>query len=719
MIHKNRCYDQATADKATPAPIWHMASTPNSCQTGAGVAVQIFSSFALRVPAHLSCERPLQSYGVAGFVVSICIQVVKARVLPLTRESYRGLVKREQRNMVEIAPSANPLIFFAWNLEFTLLFSVRSFTRFCLSVNTTDRILPRSPLSSSPKYHEYLLASLVSLFVMGNIVSTTQYQCAPFSPASLTTSVSKPRGSGRPQGIDSSPASPQEDHGDGHVVTGMKRKADVTLAERPAKRGLTLSSFAQRMTTNLDACLCRTKHSRRKNMAFAQRNRTTTPLYHCPTEVLQGFATPMELRDLRALTQVSPYFAEVYKQHYFHAVGFIATPRNDQLTIDLKTTTPTSSYEGLLVWRRSRSFRKINHLKIRLSHSVDVATYEARILRCFFHSLSQLVPSTHVERLSIVVLGPERYQLIRLLAAIRNGGVRHLSIRTHTLAQCNPPMALTAIRGTLSDLESIDLQLDPSFSPIREWSISSIVSSFSTLRILSVTTMLTGSRWRQLFLCDDLVFPSLEEVKFDVTISFKALMCFLRRHPLLKDIAVVNVADEFGHIMNLQDGGGVAHLPNLWRLDGPAAFVVSMLNNILKPLPWLCHISIRHDGFILGSVALEKVLQLLPRSVTNLEVEFGKHMDRAMFADMGNNRIERRLDHITTLMVSQTGVAPLMVPQTGGDDGDIMDYISRWAGLFPAVTRIVAFSEYSKRSVFKEKLLAACASLSDDAITVY
>ncbi|TDL24065.1 hypothetical protein BD410DRAFT_802366 [Rickenella mellea] len=59
---------------------------------------------------------------------------------------------------------------------------------------------------------------------MGNIVSTTQYQCAPFSPASLTTSVSKPRGSGRPQGIDSSPASPQEDHGDGHVVTGMKRK---------------------------------------------------------------------------------------------------------------------------------------------------------------------------------------------------------------------------------------------------------------------------------------------------------------------------------------------------------------------------------------------------------------------------------------------------------------------------------------------------------------
>ncbi|TDL24042.1 hypothetical protein BD410DRAFT_838554 [Rickenella mellea] len=453
--------------------------------------------------------------------------------------------------------------------------------------------------------------------------------------------------------------------------------------------------------------------------AFAQRNRTTTPLYHCPTEVLQGFATPMELRDLRALTQVSPYFAEVYKQHYFHAVGFIATPRNDQLTIDFKTTTPTSSYEGLLVWRRSRSFRKINHLKIRLSHSVDVATYEARILRCFFRSLSQLVPSTHVERLSIVVLGPERYQLIRLLAAIRNGGVRHLSIRTHTVAQCNPPMALTAIRGTLSDLESIALQLDPSFSPIREWSISSIMSSLATLRTLSVTNTLTGNRWGQLFHSAHIVFPALERVKFDVTISFKALMCFLRRHPLLKDIAVVDVADDLDRRMNLQDAGEKADLPCLWHLDGQAAFVVSLLNHITKPSLCLREVTIRPDGYILESQTLEEVLRRLPRSVELLGVEFGVYMDHAMFGDLGNKRVERKLDHITTLMVYQSGIAPLMASQTGGADGDTMDYISRWAGLFPAVTRIFAFSESSKRKVFKEKLLAACASLSDDAITVY
>ncbi|TDL24047.1 hypothetical protein BD410DRAFT_802346 [Rickenella mellea] len=707
MIHKNRCYDQATADKATPAPIWHMASTPNSCQTGAGVAVQIFSSFALRVPAHLSCERPLQSYGVAGFVVSICIQVVKARVLPLTRESYRGLVKREQRNMVEIAPSANPLIFFAWNLEFTLLFSVRSFTRFCLSVNTTDRILPRSPLSSSPKYHEYLLASLVSLFVMGNIVSTTQYQCAPFSPASLTTSVSKPRGSGRPQGIDSSPASPQEDHGDGHVVTGMKRKADVTLAERPAKRGLTLSSFAQRMTTNLDACLCRTKHSRRKNMAFAQLNRTTTPLYHRPTAILWDFVSPIEpsalVLELRTLMDISPLHA-LPRLRYFAAIGFTATPQYNGLTIDLDTT---SSFDGLMVWRHSSSFQKIDHLRVRLSAPLDLATYETKILRFFFQSLPH--QQTHVEHLSIRVQGLECYQLIRLLAEIHNSGVRYFSFRSSCPEECNPPMSTPVIGGTLSDLEGFDLQMPHPFLPIQTWMLSSIIPSAATLQVLSVTCVsLDTAQWRQLLLSRR-TFPTLKQCTFDISISFQIFMDFVRVHPFLERIAVSN-GKPLNSNMDLHGGGAKLKLPMLRYLDGPAAFLVALFNHLKDQPPGLSVVAIRPDGDDLQSSAVDKVLGRVPRSVSTLVIEFGQRTNGAVFAKTDRKRLERSLNHISSLVLSQRSHQNTSVHQL---EDAILDNVSTWAGLFPALTSVVALVKPSKQKLFKEKLLAACTNVSD------
>ena len=165
--------------------------------------------------------------------------------------------------------------------------------------------------------------------------------------------------------------------------------------------------------------------------------------------------------------------------------------------------------------------RKIDQLNVRLSASLDLATYETKIQRFFFRSLPHHPSSTHVERLSIQVQGPECYHL---LADIHNGGVKYLSFFSTCPEKCNPPMVTSAIGGTLGDLHGIDLQNGHSFLPILTWMFSSIISSAATLKILSVTRVsLDSAQWRQLLLSGH-TFPALKECKFDISISFAPFM---------------------------------------------------------------------------------------------------------------------------------------------------------------------------------------------------
>lgn len=359
----------------------------------------------------------------------------------------------------------------------------------------------------------------------------------------------------------------------------------------------------------------------------------------------------MLARDLRALSQTSTYFSELFKREYFNAIGFRAdlNPRTKRLTINLKTT---SSYEGLMIWRRSSAFCKIDYLNVRLSRPLDVATYEARIMRSFLRSLPQQSPSANVESLSIVVMGPERYQLIRLVASICKGGIKRFALRTYPMAESNHPMALSAINGTLNDLESIDLDLLPYLSPIRTWAFSTITSSAATLKILSLTNFLIGTAWRRMLLSDDVVFPALEECKFDVSITFDVLVRFVRRHTSLGTIAVVD-GDELGRKMELDTSGAKLHLPCLNYLDGQALFIVALFNHLEVQPPSLNHITIRPDGCTLESCTVDKVFKRIPHSVVSLQIEFGLHGDSSKYADTNRNRIERSLDHIESLMMSQ------------------------------------------------------------------
>ncbi|TDL13608.1 hypothetical protein BD410DRAFT_810401 [Rickenella mellea] len=494
---------------------------------------------------------------------------------------------------------------------------------------------------------------------------------------------------------------------DYNVPTGTKRKSCLPIdLERPAKC-VTLTLLSVAGTTTKALCCGRRKMRNRSP-------RKITPLYSCPTELLRAitlYLTPpgeIPVQELRALVQVSPYFLKLYKAQYWLAVQFVATPLKDSSSVDIKLLT-TSSFDGLMVWRRSaESFMKIRQLSICLSPQVDTATYETELLWSFFLSLpQQLTP--HIERLFIIITGPERYQLVRLMGAIHKAGIQRMKILTH-LTSGESPMALSSISSVLSGLEEIKIDHLPGLIPLRSWLFSSIISSASTVRCLMLTNLPMGvDEWEELLL-SMVTFPALKECKFELTITFDILMSLVQRHPLIQSIRVLDSSREQRKEMNLLGGGQKVALPELRDIEGPAEFIVSILNFLQFHPPQLFRIRVHTSGHNLSFLEVDRILGRMPRSITTLHFELGTDTNCRSFANTKRKRVERNLRNVEHLVISRNSSRPL--------EGKAMDHVVEWISLFPRLLSVMAFVNYPKREVFTAKLLRACRTLTNEMLKI-
>ena len=129
--------------------------------------------------------------------------------------------------------------------------------------------------------------------------------------------------------------------------------------------------------------------------------------------------------------------------------------------------------------------------------------------------------------------------------------------------------------------------------------------------------------------------------------------------------------------MDIRVGVPKLHLPMLRYLDGPATFLVAMLNHLRDQPSGLSVIAIRPDGDDLQPSAVDKVLGRVPRRVSTLVMEFGRFTDGAMFAETDRKRLEPSLDHISSLTLSQTNDHGTSVHQL---EEDMLVCISLFSG---------------------------------------
>ncbi|TDL14066.1 hypothetical protein BD410DRAFT_810030 [Rickenella mellea] len=399
-----------------------------------------------------------------------------------------------------------------------------------------------------------------------------------------------------------------------------------------------------------------------------------------PADILLAITHRMDpcdrVRDLRSLACASRHFSRLFVQEYLEEAGFeVLGPGN--VLGGAVTLSDVYTCDALSVWHRSHLFRPLRRLELRMPQNLSTATH---MLRTFCDFLRSLPPNfSGITQLHLVINGPERMQLRRLLNYIHRCGVRQL-----TLESCPDflvePVYDTAKARENTSIETLEFSGIFPYYQILPWSRT--MCSQPNIRTLHLTlaNVPTG-KWAALLV--GLKIHRLVDFQVDLSISFKILIDFASMNETIQYLTVLQ-GDNPSRIMDLTPGlAKKTDMPYLLCLEGPATFQLAFLNHMSAPLDCMLRMVVHSDGKALDPWTLTKVLARAPR-ISKLTVHFPASTNGASFADMSWPRVESLLTGISSLVVYDNAGELLGIEA----QNMVMTNLVKWIGLFPSLYKL-------------------------------
>ncbi|TDL13650.1 hypothetical protein BD410DRAFT_810370 [Rickenella mellea] len=402
-----------------------------------------------------------------------------------------------------------------------------------------------------------------------------------------------------------------------------------------------------------------------------------------PNEMLLEIPSYMaqcdRVRDLRSLACASRRFSALFVETYLEVAGFrIFEEGREEGNKSVVVLYDVNSCDAFAVWRRSHCVRPLRRLELCMSHDLGATTYMLRAFCDFLRSLPP--PFSDVQEFRMVVAGPERMELRRLLCNIHKLGAKSLVLESDS-DFLREPIYNAAKAGGNARLESISfLGTFPYLQQFLPWTRTTCSgANISTLRLTRAS--LPAGKWASLM--HGLKLCALTDFEVDVSVSFDILMNFLGVNQTIQYLTVLQ-GENPNVIMDLTPGCAFkTQMPNLRCLDGPVTFQLAFLNHMSAPLYSMMSMVVRSDAQKLESWTLTKVLARTAAHISTLTIHFPSSTNGASFADMSWPRIERQLSGISTLILHNDAVV-----SDFRAENVLMKNLVKWISFFPSLREV-------------------------------